>query len=278
VHSKSTRTVLNRLTKLTLGLGAWGLGAGFGAWDAARPASPTRAEEVHVAAAVSLTEALQEIAAAFEREQGIRVTLNLAASNVLSRQIVAGARADVFISADAIQMAAVEREGLVRRSVDLLTNHLAVLVPAGSKVSLATPSDLLRPEIRRIAIGDPAGVPAGVYAKRYLEQAGVWTRLESKIVPAGSVRAALAALESENVDVAIVYRSDARIARNARFAYPSPPEPVALYPAALLSPSPAAERFFTYLRSRHADLVFQRHGFAVPDRRPERTPRPGEPA
>jgi molybdate transport system substrate-binding protein len=234
-----------------------------------------RAAEVHVAAAVSLTEALQEIATAFEREHGVRVALNLAASNVLSRQIVAGAKADVFISADAAQMAAVERAGLARRSVDLLTNRLAVLVAADSKASIAAPVDLLRPEVRRIAIGDPAGVPAGVYAKRYLEQAGVWAKLESKIVPAASVRAALAALESGNVEVAIVYNSDAAIARRARVAYPSPSEPVALYPAALVSESPEAARFFSYLRSRRADRVFERHGFGVPDKREERTPRTG---
>ncbi|MGH9330172.1 MAG: molybdate ABC transporter substrate-binding protein [Vicinamibacterales bacterium] len=235
--------------------------------QASRPGPP----EIQVAAAVSLTEAMQEIAAAFEKEQGVRVMLNLAASNVLSRQIVAGARTDVFISADAIQMAPVERAGLVRRSVDLLINHLVVLVAADSKVPIASAQDLLRPEIARISIGDPAGVPAGVYARQYLERAALWKPLEPKIVPTASVRAALAALESGNVDAAIVYRSDAVIARRARIAYPSPPEPVVIYPAALISSAPEAERFFAYLRSPEADLVFQRHGFGVPGVRQERT-------
>jgi molybdate transport system substrate-binding protein len=72
-------------------------------------ARAVHADEVHVAAAVSLTEALQEVAAAFEKQQGAKVTLNLAASNVLARQIAAGSGADVFISADAAQMAVVAK-------------------------------------------------------------------------------------------------------------------------------------------------------------------------
>jgi len=253
-----------------LGLGAWGLG--LGAWGPGLGASAA-ADEVHVAAAVSLSEALQEIAAAFERQHGVRVTLNLAASNVLARQIAAGAKTDVFISADAIQMEVVRRSGMVRREVELLANRLVVLVAADSNVQLASASDLRRPEIARIAIGDPAGVPAGAYARQYLEAEKMWDALQPKIVTTGSVRAALAALDSGNVDAAIVYRTDARIARRARTAYPSPAEPVVTYPAALLSAAPEAARFFEFLRSSAANTIFERHGFGVPDTRQERAPR-----
>lgn len=230
-------------------LGAWGLGLG------GQPA------DVQVAAAVSLTEALQEIAAAAEKQQRIRVTLNLAASNVLARQIVSGSGADVFISADAAQMDVVAKEGLIRQRVDLLVNQLVVAVRSDSKVALASETDLTKPGVRRIAIGDPAGVPAGVYAKQFLEKAGLWRRLESKIVPTASVRAALAALESGDVDAAMVYRTDLGIARSVRAAFPPLPEPRVLYPAALLSATPHAARFFEYLRSPAAAAIFRRHGF-----------------
>jgi molybdate transport system substrate-binding protein len=239
----------------------------------AQASAPRGQPEIHVAAAVSLSEALQEIATAFERQHGVRVALNLAASNVLARQIAAGARTDVFISADAIQMDAVRRTGMVRREVDLLTNRLVVLVVAGSTVSLTSASDLRRPEIARIAIGDPAGVPAGAYAKQYLQAEKVWDALQPKIITTGSVRAALAALEAGNVDAAIVYRTDARIARRARAAYPSPSEPVVTYPAALLTVVPEADRFYAFLRSPEADAVFERHGFSLPGTREERAPR-----
>jgi molybdate transport system substrate-binding protein len=241
---------LNRLTLVVL------LGA------AATGAAPPR--EVHVAAAVSLTEALQEIATAYQQMHGVHVTLNLAASNVLARQITAGAKTDLFISADAIQMDVVRRGGLVRREVDLLLNRLVVLVAADSTVQVASARDLGQPGIARIAIGDPAGVPAGAYAKRYLEHEKLWDVLQPKIITTVSVRAALAALEAGNVDAAIVYRTDALIARRARAAFPSPAEPVVKYPAALLSATPEAGQFFDYLRSAEAGKVFERHGFGLP--------------
>lgn len=232
------------------------------------------AGEVNVAAAVSLTEALQEIATAFERQHGVRVVLNLAASNVLARQIAAGAKTDVFVSADAIQMDVVRQAGFIRREVDLLQNRLTVLVAADSTATLASAGDLRRPEIARIAIGDPAAVPVGVYAKRYLEAEKVWDALQPKIVPTGNVRAALAALEAGNVDAAIVYRTDALIARRARAAFPSPAEPVATYPAALLTDAAQATQFYEYLRSSVADKVFEKHGFTVPGTREDRVARP----
>jgi molybdate transport system substrate-binding protein len=228
-------------------------------------APAAQAGDVHVAAAVSLTEALREVGAAFEAQQGVRVTLNLAASNVLARQIGAGSGADVFISADAAQMDVVAKEGLIRQRVDLLVNQLVVAVRSDSSLALASANDLTKPEVRRIAIGDPAGVPAGVYAKRFLETAGLWSRLESRIVPTASVRAALAALESGDVDAAMVYRTDVALARSARVAFPPLPEPRVLYPAALLSATPHAGRFFEYLRSPAAAAIFKRHGFGVAD-------------
>lgn len=246
--------------------GAWCLGIGAPRLIAA--------EEVHVAAAVSLSEALQEVATAFERQHGAKVVLNLAASNVLARQIAAGAKTDVFVSADVIQIDVVRRAGFIRREVDLLQNRLTVLVAADSTVTLTSAGDLRRPEIVRIAIGDPAGVPAGAYAKRYLEAEKVWDALQPKIITTGSVRAALAALEAGNVDAAIVYRTDALIARRARAAFPSPAEPVVTYPAALLTDAAPPIRFYEYLRSRDADKVFERHGFTVPGAREERVAAP----
>lgn len=267
MYIKLSEIALNHLTIVAL------VASAAASAPRAAASAPRGQPEIHVAAAVSLSEALQEIATAFERQHGVRVALNLAASNVLARQIAAGARADVFISADAIQMDAVRRTGMVRREVDLLTNRLVVLIAAGSTVSLTSASDLRRPEIARIAIGDPAGVPAGAYAKQYLQAEKVWDALQPKIITTGSVRAALAALEAGNVDAAIVYRTDARIARRARAAYPSPSEPRVTYPAALLTVIPEAARFYAFLRSPEADTVFERHGFSLPGTREERAPR-----
>lgn len=236
----------------------------MGAAGAGRPASGTGPPEILVAAAVSLTEAISEVARRFEeREPGTRVTLNLAASNVLARQAAAGARIDVFVSADQAQMDVVRRAGLVVRSVDLLGNELVVVVPSDSAVRVESPRDLQRSEIARIAVGDPAAVPAGVYARAYFERAGLWASLQPKLVPSASVRAALAAVESGNVDAAIVYRTDAGAARRARVAYrvSGPDAPRIVYPAALLSSADGAVRFFAFLQSAAAAAIFERHGF-----------------
>ena len=167
-------------------------------------------EPITVAAAVSLTDVLEEAAKAYAAAGGGPVRFNLAGSNVLARQIVHGAPADVFISADEAQMEVVEKAGaiLAGSRFDLVGNQLAVAaVP--EKAALVRQEFARAPaEIRRLAIGDPAAVPAGVYAKRYLEQKHLWSAYESRIVPTTNVRAALTAVETGSVDAAIVYLTD----------------------------------------------------------------------
>ena len=121
--------------------------------------------------------------------------------------------------------------------------------------------------IRRIAIADPEAVPAGVYAKQYLQKVGIWDELAPRIVPAGSVRAALSAVESGAADAAIVYRTDARIATHATVAWvvPASEGPPIRYPAAVIRTSSVpeeAQRFLDYLRSAAGMRVLTRFGFA----------------
>jgi molybdate transport system substrate-binding protein len=222
---------------------------------------------------VSLSDALQAVATEYERTSGVRVTLNLASSNTLARQIVEGAAVDVFISADRPQMAVVESAGRIERgsAIDLLSNQLVIVVPAESRLAIQAPRDLLSPTVRRIALGDPAAVPAGTYAKQYLDSLGLWPSLSRRIVPAASVRAALAAVESGDVDAAIVYATDAGIARRSRIAFRVPPRdgPSIVYPVAAIAGARHREeavRFIDYLRSAPAQATFRRYGFLPPGR------------
>jgi molybdate transport system substrate-binding protein len=222
--------------------------------------------DVVVSAAVSLSEVLHELATIYEARSGEHVVLNLASSNTLARQVAAGARADLFISADEIQMDAV-RDRLVPGSrVDLLSNQLAVAVPDDRPRQLSSIQDLADPAFRRIAVGDPSAVPAGLYAKAYLTSVGLWSKIEPRILPSGSVRLALAAVENGAADAAIVYRTDIRAARRARAAFVVPLSngPRIVYPAAIvrdgLNPAGAA-RLLTFLRSEAALKVFDRAGF-----------------
>jgi len=218
-----------------------------------------------VFAAASLADALGAIGKDFEARTGTRVVLSLGGSNDLARQIRAGAPAEVFVSASAERMDEVQAAGFVRPGdrVDLLSNRLVVVVPAASTAPLATPEDLT--SVRRLALADPQAVPAGIYARQWLEKRGLWDRLRERVVPALDVRAALAAVESGNADAGVVYETDARISKRVRVALqvPEAEAPRIVYPAALLATAngPAPRAFFEHLRSAEARAVFERLGF-----------------
>lgn len=211
-----------------------------------------QAAEVRVFAAVSLTEALEEIAAAYTRDE---IVFHFGASSLLARQIELGAPADLFLSADEARMNALARKGFIRTRVSVLSNTLVVV-----GVPLA--------RARSVALAEPSSVPAGVYARAWLQQTGMWERIAPKVIPTDNVRAALAAVESGNVDSAIVYKTDARIAKRARIVLevPRAQGPSISYPFALLRDAgdrDAATSFLQHLRSKAALHVFAKHGFIV---------------
>src|SRR5438874_3750707 len=196
---------------------------------------------ITVSAAISLTDALTAAAREFARAGGGTIRFNFGPSNVLARQIINGAPVDLFVSADAAQMDVVAQAGLLddQSRVNLLTNQLAVVVPNDRQRIFGSINDLAAPAYRRVAIGDPAAVPAGVYAKQYLEREGLWAQIASRVVPSASVRAALTAVESGAADAAIVYRTDARMATRATIAWIVPADrgPTIVYPAGIVRTS-----------------------------------------
>lgn len=222
------------------------------------------AAELRVAAAASLAEAVTEIAAAYEKEHATRVVPVFAGSNVLARQIEEGAPLDVFLSADEATMKKLEEQKLVAEVAPLLTNALVVVVPADSAAKLGATAGLT--DFKLIAIGDPAAVPAGVYAKAWLTKAGLWESLGPRCIGSENVRAALAAVEAGNTDAAIVYKTDAAISKKVKIAWTAPAgeAPAIVYPAAVCTGSnqPAeARRFADFLKSADAAKIFTARGF-----------------
>ena len=224
---------------------------------------------ITVSAAVSLTDVLTAVAEAYARTGGT-VRFNFAASNVLARQIVNGAPVDMFISADEAQMDVVAAAGLVSTGsrVTLLRNQLAVAVPNDRPRTFKGIREIAEPSFKRIAIGDPAAVPVGVYARQYLEQEGLWDAVQARLVPTGSARAALAAVESGAVDAAIVYRTDIRVALKATVAWIVSADrgPRIVYPAAIVKTTASAgesKRFLDFLRGDAAARIFERFGFST---------------
>lgn len=226
--------------------------------------------ELHFYAAASLRDVLQELAPALERATGTRLVWNLGASNDLARQIVAAGKADLFFSADEGWMDHLAAEGLVdtasRRSP--LSNRLVVIVPAASPLEVASARDLAASSVRRLSLANPEAVPAGKYARAWLEQSGVWSAVAKRVVPALDVRAALAAVESGAIEAGIVYRTDAAGARRARVAFEVPVEegPTIAYALAALAGRPHLERareVVAWLCGPEAAAVFARHGFGL---------------
>ncbi|MBI3184211.1 MAG: molybdate ABC transporter substrate-binding protein [Myxococcales bacterium] len=222
------------------------------------------AEGVLVCAASSTADALEEVSKAFEPGGGARVHLAYGASSDLARQILAGSPCDVFLSADIAQMRRLEQSGAVLGSEvkALLSNRLVVIVPHRSKASVSGADDLAL--LRRVALADPEAVPVGVYARVWLERAGVWAQVARRLVPTMDARSALAAVESANADAGVVYATDAMASKKVRIAYRVPPaeSPEIIYPVAPLARSgPAARRFVEFLESGEASRIFLRHGF-----------------
>lgn len=228
-----------------------------------------RADEIRVAAAASLAEAVTEISAAYEKEHGEKATPVFAGSNVLARQLEEGAPLDVFISADEATMEKVLKAKLVKEPTPLLTNALVVVVPVDSSATVSSAEDLLK--LKRISIGDPAAVPAGVYAKTWLSKAGLWEQVEPKCVASENVRAALAAVDSGNVDAAIVYKTDAAVAKKAKVAWTVPDDalPPIIYPVAVCTGTKHEEeatRFAAFLKSEKATAIFKARGFGIAEK------------
>lgn len=219
-----------------------------------------------MSAASSLAGVLEELANYHTQDGGDRVILNLAASNTLARQIEAGAPVDLFLSADQAQIKAVDQWLVPGTRVELLLNNLAVAVPNDRPQHLASLADLADPIMRTVAIGDPDAVPVGVYARQYLQALGLWKTLLGKLVPSGSARLALAAVERGAVDAAIVYRTDLAMTKRAIEAYVVPIDvgPRIVYVAALVAEGPNAEgavQFLAFLQSPQAASVFEAAGF-----------------
>lgn len=227
-----------------------------------------RADDITVFAAASLTDALKEVAANYEKVGSAKVVFNFAASNTLEIQIKSGAPADIFFSADEAKMDDLEKAGMIDAASrkDLLSNSLAVIVPSDSSLKLTSAAELVDPKFKKIALGQPNSVPAGIYAKEYLEKIGIWNKLSARVVPSESVRAALAAVETGNVEAGIVYKTDAIHSKKVKIAFEVPVSdgPVIAYPAAIMADSKhaaAAKKFLDYLSEPGSLKVFEKYGF-----------------
>ncbi|HVV97671.1 MAG TPA: molybdate ABC transporter substrate-binding protein [Rhodanobacteraceae bacterium] len=235
------------------------------------------ADDVLVFAAASLKPALDEILATPAAKAIGDVKASYAASSQLARQIESGAPAALFISADEDWMdeVASKQEIVAATRVDLLGNALVLIAPRDSKAALeiAPKFDLAGAlgKDGHLALAEPNSVPAGKYAKASLISLGVWDSVESRIVSADNVRAALNFVAKNEAPLGIVYRSDAVSEPTVRVVdtFPASSHAPIVYPAAVLSAhdTPAAHRLLDLLRAKSSQEIFARYGFDAPPRK-----------
>jgi molybdate transport system substrate-binding protein len=237
---------------------------------AAYAASPK--EGPLVLAAASLQEAMNAAADGWAAKGHPRPRISFAGSSALARQIEAGATADLFVSADEAWMDEMAKKDLLRPGtrVSFLRNLLVIVAPLDSKTRLAVkPGFPLARALGdgRLAIADPGGVPAGIYAKQALTNLGVWNSVAPKLAPAENVRAALALVSRGAAPLGVVYLTDAKADPSVRVVgtfMPATHDPIS-YPVAILKTSrnPDAEGFRRFLISRDGKAIFQRFGFGT---------------
>ena len=195
---------MRRIVFLALGLV---LAAGSGA--RAQPVAPA----ITVYAASDLDMAFREIKPIFEKATGTRVTLVMGSTGNLAKQIEHGAPADVFFAANASFVDDLQTAGAVIPQTRALyaQGRIVLATPTKPTVVGRELADLLKPEVRRVAIANPAHAPYGRAAQEALESAGVWERLKPKLVYGENIRHTLQFVETGAVEAGIVALSVAGV-------------------------------------------------------------------
>lgn len=243
---------------------------GCGSKEAA-PAAPQAVVELNISAAVSLKDALAEIQKNYAaKHANIKLLFNLGASGSLQKQIEQGAPADIFISAAPKQMDELQDKKLVNSATrkNLVENKLVVVVPKDSSLSIMKLEDMTQANVKKIALGETAVVPAGQYAKEALQKLGVWDKIQDKVVFAKDVRTVLAYTETGNVEAGMVYKTDAISSDKIKIVASAPEgshKPI-IYPIAVVSATKqakAAEDFVAYLFTPESKAVLEKYGFTM---------------
>jgi molybdate transport system substrate-binding protein len=227
---------------------------------------------ITVSAAISLKDVLDQLGREYERDNpGAKVTFNYAGSGTLQHQIEQGAPVDIFFSAAQKQMDALQSAGLILADTrkNIVANDLVLIAPSATD-NIHTFQDLAKSMVKTVALGEPATVPAGMYAQQTLEHLGLWSDVQKKAVYAKDVRQVVTFVASGNADAGLVYRTDAQTSPKIRTIFTAPPnshDPI-VYPAAVLKNSKdpdAAKAFLAFLETPHALEIFKTYGFNDPN-------------
>jgi molybdate transport system substrate-binding protein len=230
-----------------------------------------QAADVTVFAAASLSDALKDVGAAYQKKTGHTAAFSFAASSVLAKQIEAASYADIFVSADTDWMDYVDNKGLMAHDTrtNLLGNQLVLISPADLKIALKIKPHFDLAEAignGRLAIAAPGSVPAGKYGKAALISLGVWDSVSDHLAQAENVRIALAYVARGEAPLGIVYTTDAKSDPRVRIVdtFPEDTHAPIVYPVALTKDAkPIAREFLVFLSGPEAHAIFVKDGFTV---------------
>ncbi|HEY5946251.1 MAG TPA: molybdate ABC transporter substrate-binding protein [Kofleriaceae bacterium] len=222
---------------------------------------------ISIGAAASLRHAMPELVEQYKSEGGVDVDVSYGASDLLGDQVSQGAALDAVVLADAVELDKLIAARAVaadsRRAI--ASNRIVLVGPVGAEIKFATLAALH--DSTKIAVGDPATVPAGRYAKQYLETLGEWTSVQDQLVFGGDVAGVLALAKQGRARIAVVYRTDARAAAPLVVLDEPADAPTASIVAGIATHSrhaAAARAFAEFLASAQARQILARHGFAPP--------------
>jgi len=228
-------------------------------------AGGTAGEHVLVFAAASLTDAFADLAEAFEAaDPGIEVTVSTGASSALREQILEGAPADVYASANEANMRLIVEAGEAAAApVVFARNDLVIAVPAGNPAGVTGLGDFARAEL---LIGlCAAQVPCGDFGRQVLAAAGIVPEPDTD---EPNVRALLTKIEDGELDAGLVYRTDVAASRRVEgIEIPNRFNVEASYPIVVLAGSArpeAAGAFVAFVRSENGRAILEARGFTVP--------------
>ncbi|AIY06742.1 molybdenum ABC transporter, substrate binding protein [Planococcus sp. PAMC 21323] len=224
-------------------------------------------EELLVSAASSLTEVMKEMEQQFQEvEPDIKLTFNYGSSSKLRSQIEQGAPADLFLSASEKDMELLESQQLINTdSIKTFAENQLVLASLQEFPVTAEFKDLVSNTEKEIAIGEPDSVPLGAYSKKALENENLWQTLDGRFIYAKDARQVVTYVESGNVDLGIIYSSDAVISREivGTLEVPGQKDSI-IYPGAVVADSEKkieAAAFLEFVTSSKGQAIFEEYGF-----------------
>jgi len=262
-----TRCLLTFVTVVTV------LTANPGIVRPARATESAGVTEITIFAAASTTNAITEINTLFESRGLGRTTVAFAASSALAKQIDMGAPADIFLSANQKWMDFLAKKGMIDAGsrFDLLGNRLVLIAPSRSRLGeIAIVKGFGLTGLLgqgRLAMGDPAHVPAGIYGQQALVGLGVWDAVAPKIAPTKDVRTALMLVERGECPLGLVYATDAAISNKVRMlgVFPKNCHPAISYPVAVIDgrQGKGPRQYLNFLTTPEARIIFEKYGFSV---------------